>query len=407
MRVLVSGAGIAGPALALCLQRSGSEVTVVEQAQRPRPGGQAVDIRGTARDVMELMGLGPAIRAACLDERGLAMIDARGRRRVEMPAEMFGGEGIVAELEILRGDLASILLELTRDGVEYRFGDRITGLDPDADGVQVGFAVGGSERYDVVVGADGVHSGVRALGFGPDADFVRHLGAYTSYFSLPAGGDLDPWFLLYNAPGGRVAGLRPDRDGHAKAYLSFTAPPLPEAELLDPVRVVTERMAGAGWRVPELLAAMPAAPDLVFDAVEQVRVERWARGRVVLLGDAGYCGSPLAGHGTSLALVGAYVLAGELAARPDDPPAAFAAYQRAMQAYVDACTKLPPGGVGAFAPQSRLMIRMRMASMRSMTCWPMRAILEREFSKGGRMVLPEYQRGATGSGEACTAEDRV
>ena len=391
MRVLVSGAGIAGPALALCLERTGADVTVVEQARRPRPGGQAVDVRGTAREVIERMGLGHVIRAACLDERGLAMVDARGRRRVEMPAEMFGGEGIVAELEILRGDLAGILLEATRAGVEYRFGDRITELNQAADGVHVGFAGGASERYDVVVGADSVHSGVRALAFGPDGDFVRHLGAYTAYFSLPAVDDLDPWFLLYNAPGGRVAGLRPDRDGRAKAYLSFTSPSLPDADLLDPVRVVSERMAGAGWRVPELLAAMPAATDLVFDAVEQVRVEQWARGRLVLLGDAGYCGSPLAGHGTSLALVGAYVLAGELAARPDDPPSAFAAYQRAMQAYVDACTTLPPGGVGAFAPQSRLMIRMRMASMRSMTRWPMRSILEHEFSKGARMDLPEYQ----------------
>ena len=203
--------------------------------------------------------------------------------------------------------------------------------------------------------------------------------------------DLDPWFLLYNAPGGRVAGLRPDRDGRAKAYLSFTSPPLPDADLLDPVRVVTERMAGAGWRVPELLAAMPAATDLVFDAVEQVRVEQWARGRVVLLGDAGYCGSPLAGPRDE---PGARrrVRARGGARRPARRPAvAFAAYQRAMQAYVDACTKLPPGGVGAFAPQSRLMIRMRMASMRSMTRWPMRSILEHEFSKGARMDLPEYQ----------------
>jgi 2-polyprenyl-6-methoxyphenol hydroxylase-like FAD-dependent oxidoreductase len=150
-------------------------------------------------------------------------------------------------------------------------------------------------------------------------------------------------------------------------------------------------MAGAGWRVPELLAALPQADDVVFGAVEQVRVDEWFRGRVVLLGDAGYCGSPLSGHGTSLALVGAYVLAGELGRRPADPPAAFAAYQAAMQAYVDACTRLPPGGVSAFAPRSRLMIRLRQLSMRSMVRWPMRSILEREFHKGDGMVLPEYE----------------
>jgi 2-polyprenyl-6-methoxyphenol hydroxylase-like FAD-dependent oxidoreductase len=125
--------------------------------------------------------------------------------------------------------------------------------------------------------------------------------------------------------------------------------------------------------------------------MEQVRVDDWSRGRVVLLGDAGYCGSPLTGQGTSLALVGAYVLAGELISGPSDPPAAFAAYQRAMQAYVDACTKLPPGGVAAYAPQSALMIWMRQLSMRSMLHWPMRSILEREFRKGDGMVLPAYQ----------------
>ncbi len=342
------------------------------------------------------MGLGGAIRSACLDERGLAMVDDRGRRRVEMPAEMFGGEGIVAELEILRGDLAEILFDATRAEVEYRFGDRVTEIAQDAEGVDVGFAGGRRERYDAVVGADGVHSGVRALAFGPDTDFVRHLGAYTAYFTVPddvfAPADLDAWFLMYNAPGGRVAGLRPDRNGTAKAYLSFTSPPLSDPELRDPAA----GSQGAHGRCG--MAGARAAGCSAAGSRPRVRRDRAGPGRpvvprrrVVLLGDAGYCGSPLAGHGTSLALVGAYVLAGELARRPSDPPAAFAAYQRAMQAYVDACTALPPGGVGAYAPQSRLMIRLRQVSMRSMARRPMRSILEREFRKGDAMKLPDYE----------------
>ena len=308
---------------------------------------------------------------------------------------MFGGEGIVAELEILRGDLAEILLDATRAEVEYRFGDRVTEIAQDAEGVDVGFAGGGRERYDAVVGADGVHSGVRALAFGPDTDFVRHLGAYTAYFTVPddvfAPADLDAWFLMYNAPGGRVAGLRPDRNGTAKAYLSFTSPPLSDAELRDPRRVLRERMAGAGWRVPELLAALPLARDLVFGAVEQVRVDAVvaapggaARGRRLLRLPPRRSRHEPRPRRRLRARGGARP-------PPSDPPAAFVAYQRAMQAYVDACTALPPGGVGAYAPQSRLMIRLRQVSMRSMARRPMRSILEREFRKGDAMKLPDYE----------------
>src|SRR5689334_20005524 len=158
MKVLISGAGIAGPALAYWLHRYGFDVTVVEVAPVPRPGGQAVDIRGVARDVVERMGLMPAIRAKCIDERGFAYVDERGRIKARMSADLFGGEGIVADIEIMRGDLSEVLLEATRDRVEYRFGERILGID----GTQVRLTRS-TETFDVVVGADGVHSGVRAL----------------------------------------------------------------------------------------------------------------------------------------------------------------------------------------------------------------------------------------------------
>jgi 2-polyprenyl-6-methoxyphenol hydroxylase-like FAD-dependent oxidoreductase len=327
-----------------------------------------------------------------VDERGLALVDRRGRRTAAMPAELFGGEGIVAEIEIARGDLARVLYDESAPYTEYRFGDRITALRQDASGVDVTFASEGTGRYDVVVGADGVHSGVRALAFGPDERYVRFLGAYTAYFTVPDPGDLDHWFQMYNAPGGRVAGLRPERGGTAKASLSFTAPAprYDRAPVDEQRRVLAGRMAGAGWRVPELLAALPCAPDFYFDSVSQVRVDQWWRGRVVLLGDAGYCGSPLAGLGTSMSLVGAYVLAGELAAAPDDPPAAFAAYQRAMAGYVADGLELPPGGVNGFAPRTALMIRLRALSMRMMNHWPMRQILARQFGKADAITLHPY-----------------
>jgi 2-polyprenyl-6-methoxyphenol hydroxylase-like FAD-dependent oxidoreductase len=159
MRILISGAGIAGPALALWLHRAGADVTVVERAPAPRPGGHAVDVRGVARQVIEKMGVREAVRARQIDDRGFAMVDEHDRRLVAMPADMFGGEGIVAEIEIARGDLARILYDATAPHVHYRFGDRITELTPDG---HVTFASGGRDRFDVVAGADGVRSAATA-----------------------------------------------------------------------------------------------------------------------------------------------------------------------------------------------------------------------------------------------------
>jgi 2-polyprenyl-6-methoxyphenol hydroxylase-like FAD-dependent oxidoreductase len=392
MRVLISGGGIAGPALAYWLHRHGISSTIVERAPGLRPGGHAVDVRGVARRVVDGMGIMPTVLANRVDERGIALVNGRGRRTATMPAELFGGEGIVAEIEIARGDLGRVLYEATSPFTEYRFGDRITGLAQDAGGVDVTFASGGSERYDVVVGADGVHSGVRGLAFGPDRDYVRHLGGYGCYFTVPDPGDLDHWFLMFNAPGGRVAGIRPERGGTAKASLSFTSPHLGDDRLTvaEQQRLISEKMTGAGWKVPELLAAMPDAADFYFDSISQVHVDRWSRGRVVLIGDAGFCGSPLAGLGTSMSLVAGYVLAGELAASPSDPPAAFGRYQDVLADYVAAGLELPPGGMAAFAPQTRLMIALRPLSWRSMSHWPMRGMLEKQFSKAERITLKDY-----------------
>lgn len=390
--VLISGASIAGPALAYWLRRHGFTPTVVEIAPGPRPGGQAVDLRGAGREVVERMGLMPGVREARVDERGVANVDSNGRWVARMPADLFGGEGIVAEIEIMRGDLTRILHDATADEVEYLFADRITELDQGDTGIRVGFASGTVRTFDLVVGADGVHSGVRRLAFGSERDYVKPLGGYTAYFTVPDPGDLDDWFLMYNAPGGRVAGIRPERGGTAKAMLSFTSPPLKydRRDVHQQRRLLTDAFAGVGWRVPALLDALPDAPDFFFDSICQVHVPNWSRGRVTLLGDAGYCGSPLTGMGTSMALVGAYVLAGELASAGGDHGRAFARYQEVMRDYVRQCQELPPGGIGGFAPQSRLMIWLRNQSMRMMGHWPMRDILARQFQKADAITLPNY-----------------
>ncbi|GEL26702.1 monooxygenase [Pseudonocardia sulfidoxydans NBRC 16205] len=392
--ILISGASIAGPALAFWLCRAGYRVTIVECAPALRPGGQTVDLRGAGRTVVDRMGLLDAVRERRVHERGLAYVDERGRRVAEMSAEAFGGEGIVAEIEILRGDLAEVLYDATRSDVEYLFGDRIVGLDEDGDGVDVRFASGLRRRFALVVGADGLHSGVRALAFGPESEYVRPLNMAMAFFTVPdravsdsvAGG----WCTVHHVPGA-VAELRPDRvAGQAKALLAtHTTEPVHRLPRDRAQSLLRDALVDAGWRTPEILDAMDGADDFYVEGIGQVHMDSWARGRVVLLGDAAACPSPLTGMGTTLALVGAYVLAGELVSRVD-PVAAFAAYERVVRPYAVRMRKLPPGGTRGFAPTSCAWIAMGRASMRWMTRWPLRLLAARIFAAADGIDLPAY-----------------
>ncbi|MFZ0214586.1 MAG: FAD-dependent monooxygenase [Candidatus Dormiibacterota bacterium] len=394
--ILISGAGIAGPAVAYWLRRAGFRPTIVERAPSPRPGGQAVDLRGAGRTVVERMGLLDRARDVALEQKGFALVDRRGRITARMPADAFGGEGIVSEIEILRGDLGQVLYDASHSGTEYLFDDTITGIEQDEDGVAVTFENAAPRRFALVVGADGLHSTVRRLAFGPDAGCLHEFGLYGGLFTATAtlDLDLDGWYLMHNLPGGVVAGVRPGRlPGEMKVGLNFRANPFPyeRRDAAAQRALLRERFAGAGWVVPRLLQAMDGAPDFFFDSTGQVRLEHWTRGRIALLGDAGYCPTPLTGLGTSLALVGAYILAGELAAAGGDHRVAFVRYEERMRPYVAKAQHLPPGGVGGFAPTSALMIRMRAASMRSMTRWPMRSLLAGQFAKAGAIDLPSYE----------------
>jgi 2-polyprenyl-6-methoxyphenol hydroxylase-like FAD-dependent oxidoreductase len=219
------------------------------------------------------------------------------------------------------------------------------------------------------------------------------LDCYTAWFTATEDLNLDGWFLMYNAPGGLVAAARPGRlPGEIKASLSFRSPPITYDRRDIPAQrdILAHRFAGAGWEVPRLLAAMRTASDFYFDSMAQVRLDRWSRGRLALVGDACYCPTPLTGLGTSLALVGAYVLAGELAAAGGDHRVAFARYERLMRPYVDQAQRLPPGGVSGYAPTSALAIRLRAMSMRWMSRWPVRNLVAGEFAKAGDITLKDY-----------------
>ena len=399
--ILISGASIAGPALAYWLRANGFNPTVVERAPAPRPGGQTVDLRGAGRTVIQRMGLMDRARELSLDQRGIAWVNGRGRIGARMPTDLFGGEGIVSEIEILRGDLGQLLYEASRPGTEYLFDDTITGLDQDRGGVTVSFENSAPRRFGLVVGADGLHSVVRALAFGPEPSCVEPIGCYTAWFTAPADIDLDGWFLMHRAPGGRVASARPGRrPGEIKAGLSFRSPPIEydRRDIDGQQDLLAERFAEVGWAVPQLLAAMRNASDFFFDSMGQVRLDHWSAGRAALIGDAGYCPTPLTGLGTSLALVGAYVLAGELAAAGGDHRTAFPRYEQIIRSYVTESQKLPPGGPAGYAPKSRAVIALSNTSMRMMNHWPVRPLIARQFAKADRIDLPDYQGARATSG---------
>ncbi|WP_312859261.1 FAD-dependent monooxygenase [Pseudonocardia xinjiangensis] len=340
IRVLVAGASIAGPALAHWLCRRGAEVTVVERAPELRPGGQAVDARGVTKEVIRRMGLDAPVRAARTETAGANTVDVDGNVLETFRADDDGGDGYISEIEILRGDLSQVLYDDTRDGVEYVFGDRIAELTQDADGVDVAFAGGDRRRFDLVIGADGLHSALRAMVFGPRERFVRHLGLVLAFYSVPNEFGLDRWVIDFQeAESGRSAGLRPIQDAtRAMAMFSFPSADfdVDHRDVAAQKDLLRERMAGLGWLTPRILAHLDDTPDFYLDQVAQVVMDRWSSGRVGLLGDAAFSSSPMSGQGTGLALVGAYLLAGELAAAGWDPEAGFAGYEGRMRSFVEA-----------------------------------------------------------------------
>ena len=395
--VLISGAGIAGLSLAYWLTKYGYRVTVAELADGIRPGGQTVDLRGAGADVVERMGLLDQMKSRSLFQRGIRYVRSDGSRRAEMPVEAFNGNGPVSKLEILRGDLVDVLYQATKDTADYRFDTRIESLAQDDAGVDVTLSDGSRMRADLVVGADGPHSAVRRLVFGPEEQFVKPLGGYNAWFSAQDTVGLDGWYLMYQAPG-LNASLRPSHDpAIAKAGLAFRSEPLDydRRDLAAQRAMLVDRFAGAGWVCDALLAAAQEADDFYFDSFAQVHMPSWSSGRVALVGDAGYCASPLSGMGTSLALVGAYILAGELgpAAEGVDSgrlDAAFARYQSAMRPYVDKCQDLP-NTMDQYAPKSQSNVTANGFIWKWIQRWPFRVVAERLwFSTADAIDLPDY-----------------
>jgi len=333
MRVLISGAGIAGLTVAYWLQRYGFAPTIVERAPSLLTGGYKIDVRGTALQVLRRMGIHDAVVAASTDMQGALLVDKDGKVINEMSGDAFGHR-VGEDLEIVRGTLCQILMDHISDA-EFIFGDSIQAISQASDGVQVEFKKNRPREFDLVIGADGLHSNVRGIVFGDESRFVRDLGLYLCVYTVPNYLKLDRMEMQYSELG-RVAAIWSSRgDANAKACFGFVAPTVIDLrDRAQQQQVLANVYNGIGWEVPRLLEMMPGAADYYFDAAAQICMDHWSRGRVVLVGDAGYCASPMSGQGTSLALIGAYVLAGELAAASGAYQTAFDQYEKEMRSFV-------------------------------------------------------------------------
>jgi 2-polyprenyl-6-methoxyphenol hydroxylase-like FAD-dependent oxidoreductase len=372
--VLISGASIAGPVLGYWLTKYGFDVTIVERAPAPRTGGYAVDFRGPVMDILKKMGILEDIKKHQTDMGAVSFVTEENKRIADMPSFFLSGE-----VEILRGDLVEILYNLTKDKVRYILGDSIAQLQDTGSEVRVQFEHAKPQTYDLVIGADGIHSHVRQLIFGDEAQFVKHLGYYVSIFTLPNYLNLDHTGRYYATPGKLSAVYSAKNNTEAKASFYFTSPPLTYGrhDINEQKELVHQVFANEKWEVPKLLAAMKPADDFYFDAVAQVHMDMWHKGRVGLVGDAAYCASPLAGQGTPMAFVGAYILAGELKAADGDYEQAFTRYQEAMKEYVKQSQGSVDQAAMFFIPKSKFMIRMRNFNFRIMPYLPWKGLIEK------------------------------
>ncbi|MEV4279846.1 FAD-dependent oxidoreductase [Actinoplanes xinjiangensis] len=358
-RALVTGAGIAGLSTAYWLARAGWDVTVLERFSAFRDGGQNIDVRGAAREVLSRMGLEEAVRGLGTTEQGTALVDGDGRVIARFPVE--DPDGPTAELEILRGDLAGVILGALPDSVTVRYGDQIEGVRDDGTSVEVTLMSGPAERYDLVVIAEGVRSRTRDLIPGLTVT-RRELGVTMAYGTIARTGDDDRWWRWYSAEGGRQITLRPDRTGTTRATLAFTG----DGDLgdlpLDRVRAeLRGRFHDAGWQAERVVDGFARSDDVYLDRLTQIVMPSWSAGRVCVTGDAAWCVTPLGGGGTSLAMVGGYVLAAYLSRA--EVGVALTRYEQWMRPLIEDAQKLPPGTPGLFYPTSAAGVRaLRLAA---------------------------------------------
>jgi 2-polyprenyl-6-methoxyphenol hydroxylase-like FAD-dependent oxidoreductase len=367
VKVLISGAGVAGPCLAYWLERYGCEPTIVERAPRLRTGGYIIDFWGAGFDVADRMGLLPQILENGYRVQELRQVDRHGKRVSGFSGKVFDRMTDGRFTSLPRGDLAAAIYEALGDGVETVFGDSITAIEDLGAEVRARFERSASRTFDLVIGADGLHSQVRRLVFDEESRFENYLGMKVAAFEVSGYRPRDELVYVTHTELGQQIGrfsMRNDRT----LFLFVFADPSPDipADLPSQRALLRQRFSGSGWECPRILDALDCTESLYIDRVSQIHMDRWARGRIALVGDAAFCVSLLGGQGSALAMIAAYILAGELSRANGDHEAAFARYQERLGSFIAGKQKAALRLAPFFAPRSRFGIFLRNQVMKLM-----------------------------------------
>ncbi|MBR0792772.1 FAD-binding domain [Bradyrhizobium manausense] len=397
--VLISGAGIAGPTLAYWLKRAGYVPTLVERAPALRRGGYVIDFWGLGYDIAERMGLLPAIDRAGYHVREVRIVDDDGRRAAGFGTQVFdeltGGRFIT----LARSDLSHLLYEKISASTEVIFDDEIVALEERADEVGVRFLRGGERRFDLVIGADGLHSQVRRLAFGPQQAVERHLGYGVAAFEVHGYDKRDEnTYLMYTRPGRMIGRFALHGDRTLLVFIFADDANRSPATLADQKATLRDIYRDARWEWPQIGHALEHCDDLYFDRVSQIKMDCWSRGRIALIGDAAFCVSLVAGQGSALAMISAYVLAGELARADGRYRDAFGAYEARLRSYIDAKQRGAERFAAAFAPRTSYGLWFRNQVVRAFS-WPGAARLAVGRDLADKLDVPDYRWGAPGEAD--------
>lgn len=390
LNIAISGAGVAGPALAYWLLRCGHRPILIERAPALRRGGYVIDFWGVGYQVAQRMGIEPALRQAAYQVQRLDSMGRDGRVRASMRMKAIARMTGDRFTSLPRGEVSAILHARIADQAETIFGDSITAVEEHADGLRLQLEHGGARDFDLLIGADGLHSNVRSLLFGPESDYEKYLGCRVAACVVEGYRPRDELvYKIHNVPGRQVARftLRGNRSLFLFVFRSENR--TDPGSLSARKAMLRRRFADVGWEAPQMLDAMDTVDELYFDVVSQIRMDGWTRGRVALIGDAAACISLLGGEGTGLAMTEAYVLAGELHRAGGDWGRAFAAYEARLRPFVEGKQAGAERFIPFFATRSRLGIWLRDQALRAMSFEPLVKLLAGRSLRDD-FELPDY-----------------